>query len=266
MACVTPKIMGCLVSASARRALSVDDLAALAFAAGAALLQLQAALPGARVGAGAAAARAPRCAGGCRSSCRRAVGLLLGGVLAQWRMADWLAPELEGRDIAVVGVVASLPAIAERGVRFELDVESPSGAAAGEAAALLVSQLRDAGRRPAPCSRATCIPGERWAFTVRLRRPHGHVNPHGFDYEAWLLERGIGATGYVRPRGEQRRLGSRDSPLDRIERVREAVRDRFIACSARRRPPASSRRLRWATSARFRARTGASSTAPASRT
>src|SRR5439155_1345122 len=40
--------------------------------------------------------------------------------------------------------------------------------------------------------------GERWRFTVRLRRPHGGANPHGFDYEAWLLERGIRATGYVR--------------------------------------------------------------------
>jgi competence protein ComEC len=40
-------------------------------------------------------------------------------------------------------------------------------------------------------------PGERWTFTVRLRRPHGNLNPNGFDYEAWLLERGIGATGYV---------------------------------------------------------------------
>ena len=40
-------------------------------------------------------------------------------------------------------------------------------------------------------------PGERWRFTVRLRRPHGHVNPHGFDYEAWLLERGIGGVREV---------------------------------------------------------------------
>jgi len=71
--------------------------------------------------------------------------------------------------------------------------------------------------------------GERWAFTVRLRRPHGVVNPHGFDYEAWLLERGIGATGYVRARPEPRRLGRRNSVLDLIERAREAVRDRFNA-------------------------------------
>jgi competence protein ComEC len=71
-------------------------------------------------------------------------------------------------------------------------------------------------------------PGERWLFTVRLRRPHGNVNPHGFDYEVWLLERGIGATGYVRQRGEQRKVGWRNSFQDRVEQAREAVRERFL--------------------------------------
>src|SRR5256886_12019096 len=70
-------------------------------------------------------------------------------------------------------------------------------------------------------------PGERWRFAVRLRRPHGTVNPHGFDYAAWLLGRGIGAAGYVRSRGEQLRLGERNSFMDWIEKAREAVRDRF---------------------------------------
>jgi competence protein ComEC len=44
---------------------------------------------------------------------------------------------------------------------------------------------------------------------VRLKRPHGNLNPHGFDYEAWLFERGIRATGYVRPaqRGAHRGAG-----------------------------------------------------------
>ena len=72
-------------------------------------------------------------------------------------------------------------------------------------------------------------PGERWLFTVRLKRPHGSVNPYGFDYEAWLLERGIGATGYVRQRGEQKKIGQRSSPGDRVEQIREAVRTRFLA-------------------------------------
>src|SRR5262249_17643527 len=41
-------------------------------------------------------------------------------------------------------------------------------------------------------------PGERWTFMVRLRRPHGTLNPGGFDLEAWMLERDLRATGYVR--------------------------------------------------------------------
>ncbi|MES2772248.1 MAG: DNA internalization-related competence protein ComEC/Rec2 [Pseudomonadota bacterium] len=41
-------------------------------------------------------------------------------------------------------------------------------------------------------------PGERWRLSVRLKRPHGNANPYGFDYEAWLFERNIRATGYVR--------------------------------------------------------------------
>src|SRR5258707_13163409 len=53
-----------------------------------------------------------------------ALGFLWAALLAHERMADWLAPELEGRDVQVVGVVAGLPAAGERSVRFELDVES----------------------------------------------------------------------------------------------------------------------------------------------
>ncbi|MDO8438686.1 MAG: DNA internalization-related competence protein ComEC/Rec2, partial [Telluria sp.] len=48
-------------------------------------------------------------------------------------------------------------------------------------------------------------PGERWQLTVRLQRPHGNANPHGFDYEVWLLEQGLRATGYVRPAGAANR-------------------------------------------------------------
>ncbi len=48
--------------------------------------------------------------------------------------------------------------------------------------------------------------GERWRLTVRLRDPRGTANPHGFDYERWLLSRRIGATGYVRPSSRNARL------------------------------------------------------------
>lgn len=191
--------------------------AALAFAAGAALLQMQAALPPLAW----AWLLAPLVLAALRFkllwvAAAFAAGFFWAAACAHWRMDDWLASQQEGREIAVVGVVASLPASFERGVRFDFQVES---AAVPLPRKILLSWYDS----PAPVH-----PGERWSLTVRLHRPHGGVNPHGFDYEAWLLERGIGATGYVRA-GEQQLLGSRHGILDSIERIRESVRDRFLA-------------------------------------
>mgnify|MGYP000647433213 CR=1 FL=1 len=38
---------------------------------------------------------------------------------------------------------------------------------------------------------------ERWRMTLRLKAPHGARNPHGFDYELYLWEQGVQATGTV---------------------------------------------------------------------
>lgn len=43
--------------------------------------------------------------------------------------------------------------------------------------------------------------GERWRLPVRLKPRHGYANPGGFDFERWLFEQGVQATGHVR-RGE----------------------------------------------------------------
>ena len=214
--------------------------AVLAFALGVWALQQQAELPGwalvvglALAGGGALAARrlVPAGARGGR------VALLLAGAVAvgfAWaagaaklRLADRLEPAFEGRDVTLTGVVASLPQPFERGVRFELDVEVAHDAS-GESwrapgkvllswyGGLSVEEFQEV---------LPVRAGERWRLTVRLRRPHGNANPHTFDYEVWLLERGIGATGYVRPRGERTRLAPMVwSPAYAIERARERIR------------------------------------------
>ncbi len=200
--------------------------AALAFSIGVVLLQQQAALPAAAW----ALALVPLTAGAFRHRVLLlplclGVGFFWAALCAHVRMSDWLATELEGRDLEVVGVVSSLPAQSERGVRFEFDIESPR-----VPRKVLLSWYRSPVYEEQAAALSGAVhPGERWLFTVRLRRPHGQVNPNGFDYEAWLLERGIGATGYVRQRGEQRLLGRRDSLMDRLEQAREAVRNRFHA-------------------------------------
>ena len=164
-------------------------------------------------------------------------GFSWAALLADLRLADHLDAQLEGRDVPVTGVVASLPQEFERGVRFDFDVESPlAGVPRSIALSWYAGPFGESALAPQPL-RA----GERWRFTVRLRRPHGSVNPHGFDYEAWLLERGIRATGYVRlpsaransevlARDKPQRLAEFvPRPAYAIERLRQAVRDRFLA-------------------------------------
>jgi competence protein ComEC len=41
-------------------------------------------------------------------------------------------------------------------------------------------------------------PGQRWRLPVRLKRPHGLMNPHGFDFERWMFQQDLGANGAVR--------------------------------------------------------------------
>lgn len=39
--------------------------------------------------------------------------------------------------------------------------------------------------------------GEHWHLSVRLKQPSGFMNPGGFDYEGWLYQQNIVATGYI---------------------------------------------------------------------
>lgn len=156
-----------------------------------------------------------------------AIGIAWATAGAQARLADWLDRQWEGRDLVLTGVVASLPQSFERGVRFEFDVDAAEPAGAKVPRRILLAWY-DGQTVDEFEAHATVRAGERWQFTTRLRRPHGLVNPHGFDYEAWLLERGIGATGYVSTHGAPIRLAEFVArPGYAIERVRERVRDKF---------------------------------------
>lgn len=105
---------------------------------------------------------------------------------------------LENQDVWVQGTVWSLPQPTERGLRFQFRIER----------SCRHSSLQDCDFSSLPRSRRKALvnlyqpltlePGQQWQLLLRLRRPHGFANPGGFDYEAWLLGQGVGATGYVR--------------------------------------------------------------------
>src|SRR5690606_34243976 len=152
-----------------------------------------------------------------------AVGSGWAGWRAEWRLAEALPMTSEARDAVVTGVVDGLPEELERGVRrFVFSVETSD---AGVPSRVRLSWYPSRGER-VPDIRA----GQRWRLVVRLKRPHGLLNPGGFDYEGWLLQRGIRASGYVREDARNARLDEfAPGFMSGVHRVREAVRERLRA-------------------------------------
>jgi competence protein ComEC len=157
------------------------------------------------------------------------LGFAYSTLRAHARLSEALPANLEGEPLAIVGVVSNLPQRDDRGVRFEFDVERVNGALDHRIPSRIsLSWQHGRLNDEVPHVRA----GERWQLAVRLKRPHGFMNPHGFDVEAWLLERGIRATGSVSSSealsGAHQRL-SRDANRlqDRVDRLRERLRDRI---------------------------------------
>ena len=154
------------------------------------------------------------------------IGFAWAGAWAGLRLADELPSANEGRDAEIVGVVAGLPQRFENGVRFDFDVGRAPFAVPAQISLAWYRGWRpqeDDEFHPLPTIRA----GERWQLTVRLKRPHGNANPGVFDYESWLLERNIGATGYIRPNPPERLADMVWQAGYGIERLRLAVRDSF---------------------------------------
>ena len=156
-----------------------------------------------------------------------ACGFGASGLRAALRMADVLDPALENRDLVVIGIVSSLPQRGPTGLRFRFDVESARDASGPVpvppqlALGWYAGSHEDAALAgPEQELRA----GERWRWTVRLRRPHGNVNPASYDWELSLLEQGVRATGYVRDAPAERLAEAAGDPIDRLrQRVRDAI-------------------------------------------
>lgn len=119
----------------------------------------------------------------------------LAGARASHYLQTALNPAFEGRTLQLVGIVANLPQRSEDSLRFRFAVESareldgtqvqlPPQVLLGwyghRRQAQVGQSSSDDKLQPPP---ADLRPGDRWQLAVRLKAPHGHINPHGFDYE-----------------------------------------------------------------------------------
>jgi len=116
-------------------------------------------------------------------------------------MQTRLNPSLEGVDLQVTGVVASMPQTGADSIRFQFAPDQArrlydlqTVRLPGLLQLAWYQQAWGGERKTLPKLKA----GERWQLVVRLKRPHGLTNPGGFDAELWLWEQGVQATGHVR--------------------------------------------------------------------
>lgn len=150
------------------------------------------------------------------------IGFLWALVHAHYVLWSELPHALEGQDLTVIGVVNSLPEKTDKNSRFVLEVEQ------------LVHdhQLQEQYPKKIRLSwfgkiSSAVKAGERWQFAVRLKQPHGMRNPGGFDYEKWLFERKIRATGYVKKSLLNMRLNK--ASVFSINAYREGLKNRISA-------------------------------------
>lgn len=217
------------------------QLGLLAFALGVVLLQGQPSLPAPRLALCIPAIvllswllrRRARLAALALALAAAASGFFYAAWRAEIRLADALSPAWEGRDVRLVGVIDELPQPADRGTRFAFAVESVAPGDAVVPSRVSLAWYGDLANGVATEEVPALSAGERWALSVRLKRPHGSVNPHGFDVEAWLLANDLRATGYVRKDQANRRVDAfAGRPDDHVARAREAIRDRILRALA----------------------------------
>lgn len=114
------------------------------------------------------------------------IGLFWAIIFASIRLVDRLPDQLEGMHLQVEGQVVGLPQYDDRRVRFDFAVSKSNYH--------MPDKIRISWFSPKQQINA----GQYWQMTVKLKKPHGRLNPGGFDYERWLFMQNIGATGYVR--------------------------------------------------------------------
>jgi len=127
------------------------------------------------------------------------MGFVWASAYASFVQQHQLPVALEGKEVLISGEVVDLPTQDMRSTRFlfQVDnVELPEGIKTFPTAIRLSWYGRGHNIKS----------GEHWRFLVKLKRPHGLSNPHGFDYEKWLFQQNIGATGYVRDSKDNARL------------------------------------------------------------
>lgn len=132
---------------------------------------------------------------------------------AHWQSHYQLDESLIGENILIQGRIADIPSQQGRIQRFMFELEPLEG--------IDLTKFPRRIRLSWYEQKEPVMAGDHWQLMVRLKPPHGFMNPGGFDYERWLYQNRIDATGYVRTSSQNKRLGP--AGCCDIDRLRQSL-------------------------------------------
>jgi competence protein ComEC len=140
-------------------------------------------------------------------------------------VSSWELPKnFEGQNITVAGFVTSLPEF-KAGNQFgkkqiveSFDFSTTEIAEVKQRTKIILNWYDPS---------AKVIAGDKWQFKVRLKRPHGIKNLGGFDFEKYLLQNKIRASGYIVSGNENIFLNDRSAKYF-LMKLRQKLREKAL--------------------------------------
>ena len=94
----------------------------------------------------------------------------------------------------VEGYICSIPEQKATRLQFDFCLEKVNEVAVER---LVNNTLRFTWGQFIPAPEVPLRAGQYWRFYTKLKPPHGRYNPHGFDYQKWMLAQGYAGTGQI---------------------------------------------------------------------
>ncbi len=139
-------------------------------------------------------------------------------IAAQMVHSERLPEYLAGEVLQVTGQIDSLPKIQDKRSSFIFAIDK-----VWHKGQLLEHPSRV--RLNWYSSRESLKAGDKWLLYIKLKPARGLANPGGFDYERWLFENRIGATGYVFNKGNHKKIAI--APWYSIDSWRQTLSDKL---------------------------------------
>lgn len=144
-------------------------------------------------------------------------GMFWACIYGDWCLRQTMPLSLQGQEVVVQGYLLGIPKQHDDHLSFDFSVT--------QAERGVPRKIRLSWYRP----QVELAAGQGWQFTVKLKQPHGRLNPGGFDYEAWLFANGIAATGYVRDKADFKPVDPGFYPQRTLASIRQRLVERIDA-------------------------------------